>query len=155
MLRSLKGSRFEEILGLRRKDIDLVHATIQIEESRTIGVDGKSITKQPKTSAGRRKLALPAPLIAVISDHLREFTGRSPEAPAFNGRARKELTRDALQSFYERARMSIGRSALRLHDLRHTGLTLAAATGATTAELMHRAGHSSTPAALRETRQAS
>jgi len=30
-----------------------------------------------------------------------------------------------------------------LHDLRHTGLTLAAATGATTAELMHRAGHSS------------
>jgi len=28
---------------------------------------------------------------------------------------------------------------LRLHDLRHTGLTLAAATGATTAELMHRA----------------
>jgi integrase len=62
MLRSLKGARFEEILGLRRKDIDLVHATIQIEESRTIGVDGKSITKQPKTSAGRRKLALPAPL---------------------------------------------------------------------------------------------
>jgi len=28
-------------------------------------------------------------------------------------------------------------------------LTLAAATGATTAELMHRAGHSSAPAALR------
>jgi len=139
MLRSLKGSRFEEILGLRRKDIDLVHATIQIEESRTIGVDGKSISKQPKTSAGRRKPALPAPLIAVISDHLRKFTGRSPEALVFD----------------ERARMSIGRSDLRLHDLRHTGLTLATVTGATTAELMHRAGHTSTPAALRETRKAS
>jgi len=153
MLRSLKGSRFEEILGLRRKDIDLVHATIQIEESRTIGVDGKSITKT-KTSAGRRKLALPAPPIAVISDHLRKFTGRSPVALVFNGRARKELTRGALQGFYERARMSIGRSDLRLHDLRHTGLTLAAVTGATTAELMHRAGQTSTPAALRETRKA-
>jgi integrase len=35
------------------------------------------------------------------------------------------------------------------HDLRHTGLTLAAATGATTAELMHRAGHVSADAALR------
>ena len=34
---------------------------------------------------------------------------------------------------------------MRLHDLRHTGLTLAAATGATTAELMHRAGHSRLP----------
>ena len=42
-----------------------------------------------------------------------------------------------------------GRSDLRLHDLRHTGLTLAAATGATTVELMHRAGHSSSVAAMR------
>jgi len=38
---------------------------------------------------------------------------------------------------------------LHLHDLRHTGLTLAAATGTTTAELMHRAGHASANAALR------
>ena len=97
----------------------------------------------------RRKLALPAPLVAVVSDHLKMFTGRSPEALVFRGRAGKELTRDALQGSFEKARMTIGRSDLRLHALRHTGLTLAAATGATTAELMHRAGHSSTPAALR------
>jgi integrase len=38
---------------------------------------------------------------------------------------------------------------MHLHDLRHTGLTFAAATGATTAELMRRAGHASTDAALR------
>ena len=55
------------------------------------------------------------------------------------------LTRDALQGSWERARMTIGRPDLRLHDMRHTGLTLAAATGATTAELMHRAGHASAP----------
>jgi hypothetical protein len=97
----------------------------------------------------RRKLAIPAPLVAAISDHLRTFTDRSSEALVFSGRGGKELTRDALQGSFERARMTIGRSDLRLHDLRHTGLTLAAATGATTAELMHRAGHSSTPAALR------
>jgi integrase len=45
--------------------------------------------------------------------------------------------------------MTIGRSDLRLHDLRYTGLTLAAASGATPAELVRRAGHSSTAAALR------
>jgi hypothetical protein len=45
--------------------------------------------------------------------------------------------------------MTIGRDDLHLHDLRHTGLTFAAATGATTAELMHRAGHASSDAALR------
>ena len=43
----------------------------------------------------------------------------------------------------------MGRTDLRLHDLRHMGLTLAAATGATTVELMHRAGHSSSVAAMR------
>ena len=45
--------------------------------------------------------------------------------------------------------MAVGRLDLRLHDMRHTELTLAAATGATTAELMHRAGHASAPATLR------
>jgi hypothetical protein len=35
------------------------------------------------------------------------------------------------------------------HELRHFGLTMAAATGASTKELMRRAGHSSAIAALR------
>ena len=37
----------------------------------------------------------------------------------------------------------------RFHDLRHSALTWAAASGATIAELMHRAGHSTPTAALR------
>lgn len=46
-------------------------------------------------------------------------------------------------------RRSIGRSDLRWHDLRHSGLTWAAATGASTADLMRRGGHASPSAALR------
>ena len=83
------------------------------------------------------------------AEHLSRYTDAGPEALVFTGRAGNQLTRDALQGSWERARTSIGRPDLRLHDLRHTGLTLAAATGATTAELMHRAGHSSAAAALR------
>jgi integrase len=41
-----------------------------------------------------------------------------------------------------------GVEGLRFHDLRHTGNTLAAATGASTNELMSRMGHSSTRAAI-------
>ena len=37
----------------------------------------------------------------------------------------------------------------RFHDLRHSALTWAAASGATVAELMHRGGHSTPGAALR------
>lgn len=38
---------------------------------------------------------------------------------------------------------------MRLHDLRHVAGTMAAATGASTKELMHRLGHASPRAALR------
>jgi integrase len=138
-----------EILGLRRKDIDFLHAAINIEQSRTFGMDGKSITKKPKTAAGRRKLAIPAPLLDVLEHHLSSYTRADPDALVVQGRSGKELSRDALQASWEKARLEVGRPDVRLHDLRHTGLTLAAATGATTAELMHRAGHSSAPAALR------
>jgi integrase len=39
-------------------------------------------------------------------------------------------------------------AGLHLHDLRHTGNTMASATGASLRELMERMGHSSTRAAL-------
>ena len=47
------------------------------------------------------------------------------------------------------AREAAGRPDLRFHDLRHTGAILAAATGATLAELMARLGHSTPGAAMR------
>ena len=66
----------------------------------------------------------------------------------FKGRSGKTLTRDALQgSWGERA--EVGRPDLRFHNPRHPGFTLAAASGATTVEIMHRAGHASVAAAMR------
>ncbi len=50
---------------------------------------------------------------------------------------------------WRRARQSIGRTDLYFHDLRHSGLTWAAASGASPAELMRRGGHASPEAALR------
>ena len=49
---------------------------------------------------------------------------------------------------WRQARQAAGVPHLRLHDLRHTGNTLAAATGASTKELMARMGHASPQAAL-------
>jgi len=47
-----------------------------------------------------------------------------------------------------KARDDPGLADLHLHDLRHTGNTMAAATGASLRELMERMGHSSTRTAL-------
>jgi integrase len=130
-------------------DIDLKQGLISILQSRTFGTDSKQIVKLPKSNAGRRTISAPRPVMKAIIRHLETFTSPEAEALVVVGREGSVLTRDALQGSWERARMTVGRPDLRLHDMRHTGLTLAAATGATTAELMHRAGHASAPAALR------
>jgi integrase len=141
--------RRAELLGLRRKDIDLANGSLRVEQSRTITMHGKSLVKEPKTDAGRRTIAVPEFLVERIRDHLSRFTGPDADALVFMGITGVPLTGNVLQVAWQRARTVVGRPDLRLHDLRHTGLTLAAATGATTVELMHRAGHSSSIAAMR------
>ena len=66
-----------------------------------------------------------------------------------HGQDGRATHRGVLHKAWEKARIAVRRTDLHLHDLRHSGLALAAATGATTAELMHRAGHASANAALR------
>lgn len=141
--------RRAELLGLRRKDVDLANATLRIKQSRTVTMSGKSVVKEPKSAAGRRTIAIPEFLIERISDHLGHFTGTGEDDFVFMGVTGIPLTAGVLQVAWQRARDSVGRGDLHLHDLRHTGLTLAGATGATTMELMHRAGHSSADAAMR------
>ena len=55
-----------------------------------------------------------------------------------------------LMRHWYKAREKAKRKDLRWHDLRHSGAVLAAATGASLAELMARLGHS-TPAAAMDT----
>ena len=50
---------------------------------------------------------------------------------------------------WRKARKAAGIEHAHFHDLRHAGLTLSAQVGATLAEVMRRAGHSSAAAAIR------
>ena len=131
--------RRAELLGLRRQDIDLELGVLRIEQSRTYTMHGKTLVKEPKTAAGRRTIAIPDFVLPAFKSHSERFTGKTGVP----------LGANVLQVAWQRARVRVGRTDLRLHDLRHTGLTMAAATGATTVELMHRAGHSSAVAAMR------
>ena len=58
------------------------------------------------------------------------------------------LRRSNFRNIWIKACVGAGLPDLHLHDLRHTGNTMAAATGASLRELMERMGHSSTRAAL-------
>jgi integrase len=67
----------------------------------------------------------------------------------FVGRDGQPMRGDAMRQAFTRARAHVGMTGFTFHDLRHTGQTLAASTGATMKDLMKRLGHASTAAAIR------
>jgi integrase len=138
-----------ELLGLRRQDIDLLHGRLSVEVTRTKTMAGDMIVKDPKTDEGKRTMSVPANVIPALTAHLDKFVASGPDSPVIVGQKGGPLLPQVLAMSWTKARHTIGRPDLRLHDLRHSGLTWSAATGASVAELMRRAGHASTAAALR------
>ena len=143
------GLRRGELLALRRRDLDLLHHQVQVERSLAHLADGSVLAKSPKTSAGRRHIAIPPHLLPNIATHLEEHTAPEADSLLFTGEKGGPLRPHVLQAQWEKARRRVGRPDLHIHDLRHSGNTWAAATGASTAELMARMGHASPAAALR------
>jgi Phage integrase family len=80
--------------------------------------------------------------------HLERFVEPGPDSLVFVGPKGGRLRRSNFRNIWINARNEAGLPGLHLHDLRHTGNTMAAATGASLRELMERMGHSSTRAAL-------
>jgi len=132
-----------EVRGLRRKDVDLERGLLAVEVTRTTAMSGRTIVKEPKTRAGRRSIAIPPNALESLATHLDTHVGEDADSFVIPGTDR------SLSVAWSGARMGIGRADLRFHDLRHSGLTWSAATGASVAELMRRAGHASQAAALR------
>lgn len=139
------GLRFGELTELRGKDIDTRKGVIKIRRAVT-WVDSKPVVGTPKTDAGVRDVAVPPHLMPAVREHLIAGTRDSLLFPSPQG---THLTTSTLYASFWRARGIAGRPDLRFHDLRHTGAVLAAATGATLAELMSRLGHSTPGAAMR------
>jgi integrase len=140
--------RFGEVVVLHREQIDLLHGEVRVTETLTELGTGERLIGPPKTAAGRRSVAIPPHVLPVIEAHLARI-GAEPTALLFPGPDGAYFRRGYFyHQLWTPALKSTG-LAYRFHDLRHSGLTWAAASGATVAELMHRAGHASSRAALR------
>lgn len=164
--------RFGELAELRREDVDTKAGLIRVRRGvvrvRLEDDDGVRMVRKvkgPKSAAGVRDVPIPPHLLADVRDHLLRhaapgrdgllFPGRDGghmSTSAFYGRAAvlddQGHVRRSGHGYFE-ARRVAGRPDLRFHDLRHTGLTNAATVGATLAELMQMAGHSTAGAAMR------
>ena len=109
---------------------------------------GAILLTDPKSDAGMQRVVVPPFLVPEIRAHLDRYVGPAKDAWVFVGPKGARPTRNNFHTIWSKARDAAGIPELHLHDLRHTGNTLAAETGATLRELMDRMGHASTRAAL-------
>lgn len=168
LLASWCALRFGELTELRRRDIIIVEPSeaelsaaadnsdevpepfgiVRVERAVVRVEEGFQVTT-PKSDAGRRDVEVPPHLLPAIKAHLARFVGPEKDALLFPAAHGGHLAPASLYRQFYKARLAAKRDDLRWHDLRHSGAVLAAATGATLAELMARLGHSTPQAAMR------
>jgi integrase len=100
---------------------------------RAAEVAGKIIVSPSKTDAGRRVVTLPRVAVEALAAHLEEYAEPDPDGLVFTTPKGAHLLRSPFNRFVWRPAVEqVGLDGLRVHDLRHTAATLAAAAGATT-----------------------
>ena len=149
LLAAYSGLRWGELGGLRRRNVDLLHRHVQVTRQLT-EIRGQLGFSTPKTAAGTRTVTLPAMIVEVLDQHLGAYGQPGADGLVFVNPDGSLLRRENFrQRVWLPACRAAGVESLRFHDLRHTGATLAAASGAPLRAIMHRLGHASAAAAIR------
>jgi integrase len=149
LLGTFTSIRLGEALDLQRRDLDLHQGVLQVDLQLQELKSGKRIVREPK-GGGEREIAIPPHLNDEITEHLERWVGPTKSAYVFTGEKGGPVRRNFFNADWRKRvdALDLGLGNFHFHDLRHTGNTLAAATGASTKELMSRMGHSSSRAAL-------
>lgn len=143
------GLRWGELAGLQRRHVDLERGIVIVEQKLS-EVNGVLEIDAPKSEAGRRSVALPTVSVDELDRHLSRQVGSTPTSLVFASEHGGYLRRSNFRRrIWLPATKAVNLEGFRFHDLRHTGATLAASTGAPLRALMSRMGHSTPAAALR------
>lgn len=144
------GCRWGELAGLRRKNLDLERGTLTVAEQVVELRDGQLLTREPKSSSGRRVVHLPAGLVTELRAHVAAFAQPDPDALVFTSGTGGALRQSNFRNRHWLPALQVaGVERLRFHDLRHVAGTLATVSGATIREVQARLGHASPAAAYR------
>lgn len=140
------GLRRGEICGLHTRDVDLEAGRVTVRRNYVELLEAsRKFEKDPKSEAGKRTVTIPPHVIPLLSQHARQFAGSTYFVADSHG---KQARGNTIYQAFVRAWEKVGLT-IAFHDLRHTGQSLAAATGASLVDLKKRLGHSSTAAAQR------
>ena len=130
------GMREGELLALTPADLDFEEGTVRINKSYQ-RIDGEDIITDPKTPKSKRTVRMPDFLVEEMQEFLRMLFGISDDERIFN------ITKYYLHHEMDRGAKESGVKRIRIHDLRHSHISLLIEMGFSAVAIGERVGHES------------
>ena len=130
------GIREGELLALTPSDFDFEKKTVTINKSYQ-RLNGKDVITDPKTPKSNRTITMPDFLNDEIRDYLRQLYGIGPVDRMF------PVTKYYLHHEMDRGSKAAGVKRIRIHDLRHSHISLLIELGYSAVAIADRVGHES------------
>ena len=149
MLAASTGMRRGEVLGLRWVDVDLELARVAVRQTRVLA-GRQVVTSEPKTSRGRRSIALDPRTVAALrswraaqlEERLAWGAAWTDSGLVFTREDGTPMHPEWLSDAFDWRIRTTGLPRIRFHDLRHTHASLGLAAGVPVKVMSERLGHS-------------
>ena len=130
------GIREGELLALTPADFDFEKGTVSINKSYQ-RLNGQDIVTTPKTKKSNRVIQMPQFLCEEMQDYLKQLYGAEPDSRIF------PVSKYYLHHEMDRGCKESGVKRIRIHDLRHSHISLLIDIGFTALAIADRVGHES------------
>jgi integrase len=145
---AMTGCRRGEALGLTWRDLDIEGSRVAIKRA-LVPVDGKLVETEPKTTRGRRLIALDLETVAVLRRQAAAQLAEQQELAdewidsgrVFTTPTGAQLHPERISALFARLVRAAALPPIPLHGLRHTYASLALAKGVNAAIVSRRLGH--------------
>ena len=130
------GIREGELLALTPEDFDLEKGTVRINKSYQ-RLNGQDIITDPKTPKSNRIVQMPDFLVEEMKDYMQKLYRIEPKDRLF------DVTKYYLHHEMTRGTAAAGVKRIRIHDLRHSHISLLIQQGYSAVAIADRVGHES------------
>ena len=130
------GIREGELLALRPADFDFEKQTVSITKSYQ-RMKGRDVITDPKTPKSNRVVQMPSFLCDEIQDYIKTLYAVQPDDRIF------QVTKSYLFREMQRGCKDTGVKRIRIHDLRHSHISLLIDQGFSVVGIADRVGHES------------
>ena len=130
------GLRLGELLALTKKDIDFRRGIIRINKSYQ-RIDGEDVITEPKTPNSVRNIQMPEFLAEELKDYIDSLYGVDEDDRIF------PISKSYLHHEMDRGCAATGVKKIRIHDIRHSHVSLLIDMGFSAVAIANRVGHES------------